>query len=243
MQLEKAIEYDNYKWHSNKRGYFSRKQTISKNKSKILYLHRYIWEKYRGPIKDGCVVSFYDKNPQNVQINNLKLIKRKSRKKIIYKGEDFYFCARNGYNRIVGNKKIILSRVIYEDNFGEIPPFTYVCFIDGNNKNISPKNLILSNSEEGRILKIKRLTGIKKKKSLVRACKVCGKFFDTAISKAMYCSHRCNDKHQNKKSIKKECVICNSTFLTIKNKTAKTCSVKCSHTLRVNTRYSIQKSI
>ncbi len=43
-----------------------------RSKGQTIYLHRYIWEKYRGPIPAGWYVYMADGNSQNCEIGNLR---------------------------------------------------------------------------------------------------------------------------------------------------------------------------
>lgn len=245
MQTKNFIEYDDYKWFLDSKGYFVRRRTVFPKKQDKLYLHRHIWEKFRGKLNKGHGVGFIDKNRQNVSLENLKLNIRKVRVKKIYNGETFYYSKIAGYVKQVNKnrKTLVLSRIIYEDNFGKIPFGANVLFLDGNNKNVSPENLVLSNSKEGRELASKRRTGIKLKKTRVRTCKCCEKLFDCSDIKATLCSKKCRIKYAEKKCVKKECVVCNSVFLTRLKSQGKTCSMKCAQVLRIQTKKSIQKAI
>lgn len=44
---------------------------------KRITMHKYIWEKHRGPVPDGFVIHHKDKDPKNNNIKNLELIPMK----------------------------------------------------------------------------------------------------------------------------------------------------------------------
>lgn len=58
-------------------GYTERKVTDTGNSRRDYVLtHRILWMEHNGPIPDGGVIVFRDKNPQNLIIENLELITR-----------------------------------------------------------------------------------------------------------------------------------------------------------------------
>lgn len=61
------IIVDGIKFYSSGNGYL-------KNTEKGLWLHRYIWEKYNGPIPEGYVIHHKDHNKLNNDISNLEMI-------------------------------------------------------------------------------------------------------------------------------------------------------------------------
>lgn len=63
------------KWHSDK-SFFTRRKYIGsidgKRKTKKLFLHRVIWEYYKGPIPNDCIIHHIDGDFKNNDISNLE---------------------------------------------------------------------------------------------------------------------------------------------------------------------------
>jgi hypothetical protein len=75
--MNKYIIYDGMKWRFNQGYYISsnlKNYKNDKNNKRTISLHRYIWEKYNGPIPCGMYVHHKDKNTENNNIENLELI-------------------------------------------------------------------------------------------------------------------------------------------------------------------------
>lgn len=72
------------------------------------------------------------------------LIKEIDKDHVEYKGKKFRFHE----NYFVGSGGKYLHRMVYRDNFGEIPPRFIVHHKDGDTRNNSPGNLVLMTRKE-----------------------------------------------------------------------------------------------
>ncbi len=75
---ERTIEIDGYSFVREKgRPYYkSSSLKLQRGERSPIYLHRYIYEKYHGPIPEGYDVHHKDGNPYNNSCDNLELLQR-----------------------------------------------------------------------------------------------------------------------------------------------------------------------
>ena len=70
-KVVRYIEFDGIRFYPDKKGYWLGTNPITK---KPIRLHKYVWEKYNGPIPKGYQVHHKDFNPDNNEIENLELL-------------------------------------------------------------------------------------------------------------------------------------------------------------------------
>ena len=80
LKNDTTIIYDGHVWYLTE-GYY-RNEILGR-------LHRYIWEKHKGKIPEGCVIHHIDGDKTNNEIDNLKLMKWNEHAKNHATGEKF----------------------------------------------------------------------------------------------------------------------------------------------------------
>lgn len=81
------IIYDGHVFNRNDNGYYIWHHYIGNYKGEMIRLHRYIWEKYNGPIPKNHIIHHIDFNKENNSIENLQCMTH-SEHDIIHRGNN-----------------------------------------------------------------------------------------------------------------------------------------------------------
>lgn len=84
-KTEKSIrytEYDGKRFYKDNRGYWIGQKIDESGKSRIIRLHIYVWEKFNGPVPDGCDIHHIDHDTSNNDLSNLVAIPRTEHHKL-----------------------------------------------------------------------------------------------------------------------------------------------------------------
>lgn len=120
-------------------------------------LHYYNYVNHFGPVPNGYLIKFKDRNPLNCEPENLTLVidnfKLKQTPEILIKDGSIsvQHCRRatskrpeKKYKRIrINNEWISLAKYNYEKHFGPVSETQQVTFRDGDSMNCEPENLLL----------------------------------------------------------------------------------------------------
>lgn len=140
-----VIVYDNLDFHEDKNGYFVGPRKIRRQR-----LHRYVWEKFNGPIPNGYIVHHIDHDKSNNTIDNLSIMTQSDH--ATYHGKNITDCQR---------------RKMSEANKGERNYFYGVNHKGRNNPHYGKKH-----TEEA-----KRIMGKDKKRAVM--CEETGTIYDS----------------------------------------------------------------
>jgi HNH endonuclease len=199
------IEYDGIKFYKeNKSGYY--------NKSQGERLHRYIWEKYNGKIKDGYHVHHIDGNKDNNSIENLQLITKKKHLKI----------HANTPEHLEKCKKYIEIARKYASVWHGSE--------EGKNFHKERYKISLKKSHDEIVNKI------------CDCCGKIYQTDGSSKSVSRFCSNVCKSKWRRDNKIDhvtRSCVVCGNDFRCNKYEPTKTCSPKCHMKAMVKTRNGI----
>lgn len=78
--------------------------------NKWMAKHHLVWEEHNGPIPEGHVIYFRDGNPQNVDIENLRLVSRRAHVVINHAGLSGFTGDRQDAACLIADTKIALSK-------------------------------------------------------------------------------------------------------------------------------------
>ena len=89
-----SIVYDGIIWTLEKSGYMCANLNVN-GKFIFTRLHRYVWEKYNGPIPDDKEIHHKDENKLNNNIDNLELLTESKHLSLHTSGEKHHFYGRH----------------------------------------------------------------------------------------------------------------------------------------------------
>ena len=196
-KIEKNVYIDGIRFSLDEKSlYYSGYSNGEKTK-----LHRYIWEKYNGPIPEGYEIHHIDRNKLNNDISNLTILTTKDHHAL--------------HARLMTDEERERSRKILEERARP-----KACEWHGSEEGRK------WHSKHGKEVS-EHLHDVKIKK----ICKCCGKeFYDNGFNSALFCSNNCKSKWRRDAGLdneKRTCIICGKEFITNKYSKAKACSPAC----------------
>jgi len=191
-----TVEYDGKKWTRAKNGYY---QITNKNHIGKNWLHQYVYEKEKGPIKQGYEIHHKDKNKDNNSISNLEMLLPEEHAKnhagYKYSNPERYKKQCEHLDRIRPDHVWPEDPVKYEQHrkalkkaMQNIKPVMYRCVNCGNEFKNTPNgvNKFCSNKCKSAYRRKNGLDNIK------RICVICGKeFIINKYTKTTTCNRSC----------------------------------------------------
>lgn len=199
-------EYDGQRFAKDKKsGYYRSSQKIN---GKQVLLHRYVWEKYNGPIPKDCSIHHIDGNKDNNSIENLKLLSTSEH-----------------------------SSMHTKDRIAENPKQYAEDFVARTNDKAKVWHKSEAGKEWHR-MHAKSSIIPAMRKTVGKVCKCCGKNYEASAPTAYrskFCSRKCKAKARRQSGIdnvEKQCPVCGYMFTTNRYDNSRTCSHECAGVLR-----------